>query len=189
MIILNLDKTVNYLPTIQRYYNSTIPVLIFGVTDVLTVYNTNKKDLNLTYCNFVKAVVINYSSNGGAAVSSPGDLGVYFGNKGNHLTWPKYILQELYKFLMGKGLSPSIENNDLTLYSKKVLGYTTSFDGEYTNCSIFIAMNNSQDLVSNICLKPKTRQTAGFHEYGITKHELIEVIIKSTQNYLSKEDL
>ena len=185
MILVRPTDTKEYLNIIARYKNSTEPFLGIGITSQLTVYDTGKGDINLNACSELQAIVIPYVSNGGTAVSNIGDLSIYFGVKGNHSNWCKYMFKSIKLWLISQGINAVEENNDITIHGKKIMGYTEHPHSEYSSGSIFIAMTNSQELVSKICLKPKTRKTAGLNEYGITAYEISEVIITATQNYLN----
>lgn len=192
MILVRSNDTAEYLPIIDRYRNSSQPVLAIGITNQLIVYDTGKNDIDRQICQSYKAIIIPYISNGGSAISNIGDIGVYFGIKGKYFGWCKYVRGAIKQWLMAQGISPHEENNDLTIHGKKVLGYTEHPGAEYSSGSIFIAMTNSQELVNKICKKPKTRKTAGLNDYGITANEISEVIIQATKDYLSlvgvKED-
>lgn len=188
MIIVRSSDTTEYLPIIARHRDCPSPnsLLLIGTTSQLTVYDTGKNDVNLEACERHNAIVIPYVSNGSTAVSSIGDLGIYFGIQGYHQYWCKYIFAALKLYLQSKGVHVKEENNDLTLYGRKIMGYTEHPDSDYSSGSMFIAMTNSQDLVNEICLKPKVRVTAGLNEFGISVNEIAEVIIEATNNYLAE---
>lgn len=184
MIFKTFTDSKEYLNIIQQYSNKKEPVLLIGVTTDLTVYTTGKNDTNFEAFKNLNAILIPYKSNGGTAVSAPGDLGIYFRIPKRGTGWCLFIYKELRNFLISYGIEANITNNDLTIHGKKVAGYTEDSDSNYSTGSIFIAMNNSQELVNEICLKPKTRETAGLSDYGLTVDEVIDVIKTATKKYL-----
>lgn len=184
MIIVRPTSTSEYLSIVSKHSKLKSLILGIGITDKLTVYDTNKGDTNFEACNDLGALVIPYVSNGSTAVSNVGDLSVYFGIPGHYSGWCIFVRKRIKDFLTINGLKTQIEKNDLTIYGRKFLGYTATVTEQYSTGSIFIAMVNSQELVDAICMKPKTRQTAGLNDYGFTASELIDVIIKATEDYL-----
>lgn len=184
MIIIKSTNTNEYLKIVNNSVKNKSTLLGIGISDKLTVYDTNKGHTNFEACERLGAYVIPYVANGSTVVSSPGDLGVYFGIPGRHYGWSVYVRKQLKRFLEIQGLKTIEENNDLTIYGKKVLGYTEHVNDQYSSGSMFIAMTNSQELVNEICLKPKTRFTAGLNDFGFTATEIIEVIEKATKEYL-----
>lgn len=182
MIVVHCNNTSEYLPIIVKYQNTTF--LGIGITDKLTVYNSGKGDMNLEACTLHNPTIINYTSNNETIVSNVGDIGVYFGIKDSHSGWCRRILRAIQLYLITKGLSAVEKDSDLTLYDKKILGYTEHINQDYSYGLIFISMVSSQELVRQICLRPKIKATTGLNDYGISANEIIELIIKITNNYI-----
>lgn len=185
MTIIRTNNVNESLSLIHQYKVNKKPILIICTIPKITVYNTGRNDINLEYCQEYNIPVIPFISNGGSAISNVGDIGVYFGIKNNYGYWCRHVRQAIKLWLSTQGINSHIKNNDLTIHGKKFLGYTEHPNDIYSSGAIFIAMSNSQTLVNEICLKPKTRITAGLNEYGICASEIIDIIIEATNDYLN----
>ena len=179
-----ITDTTQYMSNIKHYRESKYPVLLIGVTDKLTIYYTGKDDADFSRLIGFDYNIIEYPSNGGTAVSQPGDLGFYLGIPGKHQGWSLYVYKYLLRWLSTLGINAKIINNDFTIHGKKLMGYTETIDGIYSHSAIFVAMTNSKELIDLVCLKPKNKDVGGFNEYGITNAELIEKVELATTQYL-----
>lgn len=184
MIIKHISDTRTYLENFAKCRQIKDNVLLIGTTTDLTVYDTNKNDINYDACYDNNAIIIPMISNGGSAVTLPGDIGFYFSSPEYSEGWCKYVFAMVQEWLSSKGILADIRNNDLTIFGKKFAGYTEHPNKNYSFGIIFIAMNNAQDLVRAICTKPKTKDTIGLKNFGIIADEIIEVVINASKSYL-----
>ena len=184
MIVKYITDTQTYLDNFAKCKATNDSVLLIGTTTNLTVYDTGRKDINYEECAKENAVIIPMTSNGGAAVTLPGDIGFYFSNHSYIAGWCKYIFAELQRWLSSRGVLTTFRNNDLAIYGKKFAGYTEHPSKNYSFGIIFIAMNNAQDYVNKFFTKAKTKETIGLRDFGLIADEIIQVVIKATKNYL-----
>lgn len=180
---------VESLQAAPGYRERNEAIVLIATTPKLYVYYTFKNDLNLEKVKELGATIIEYPSNGGSAITAKGDLGIYCGIPGSHSGFSKFIYAEIIQSLRQYGIEANRVNNDLTIHGKKVMGYTSTCINNYTSTAIFIAMHNSTDLINELCLKPKTKDAAGFMEYGITREEVLQMILNAIHKYEERYNL
>lgn len=181
---IHLYDINSFQTVMKKYLSASHPVFLIGHTNITSIYDTGRNDLNYQAIEKHGFNVIAYPSNGGSAITQAGDVGFYFGTPRPNDGWALYIMECLRQWLSTKQLHVQISNNDLLIYGRKVLGYTAVTTGSYTASSIFVAMHNSQELIDEICLKPKTKQSCGFFEFGISEDEVVEQVQMYTKHYI-----
>lgn len=184
MIVKHISDTKTYLDNFVKCQQSNEVILLVGTTTDLTVYDTGKQDINFEACFKHNAVIIPMTSNGGSAVTLPGDIGFYFSTPGYSEGWCKFVFAKLIVWLSTQGILANVRNNDLTISGRKFAGYTEHPSKDYTFGIIFVAMNNAQDLVREICTKPKTKDTIGLSDFGLIANDITNVVIQATNEYL-----
>lgn len=184
MIVKQITDTRTYLDAFRNYRQANLEVLLIGTTTDLTVYDTGRGDINHEAAEKYNAIIIPLTSNGGSAITLPGDIGLYYGTPGHSVGWCKFVFSKLIAWLSTQGILAGIRNNDLTIFGKKFAGYTEHPSDTYSTGLIFVAMNNAQELVREICTKPKTKNTIGLRDFGLIADDIINVVIQATNEYL-----
>lgn len=184
MIVKYISDTLTYLDNFAKCRESQETVLLVGTTTKLTVYDTGKNDIDYVSVYDKEAIVIPVTSNGGSAITLPGDIGFYFSKQGYSEGWCRFVFSKIQEWLSSRGIIADYRNNDLSIFGKKFAGYTEHPNKKYSFGIIFVAMNNAQDYVRAICTKPKTKDTMGLRDFGIIADEIIDVVVKATEQYL-----
>jgi hypothetical protein len=183
-IINDLTKLDDTMTTVLMQSTPSLGILENNIRCVFRRPNDDR--VNLELCNELEIPVIPISSTKGAVISNINDIAAMVWIPGyNVVSWGAYIFNRLAHYLTGQHLKMTLVNNDILLYGKKIGGYSEEITARGVVGVLFIAMEDAQELVNQICLKHTDKKTAGLHNYGITNTEIKDLIIRETEVYLT----
>ena len=119
-----------------------------------------------------KFISIETNHNGGPIVGFPCSVClVAFYHDGDRPTWR----DDLYKFLIERGLNAKKTSNDITVDGFKVSGYSSQYIGrsDFVYATFFVAFNDDLDDINTVCKKKIVKIPKGLDEYGITRDEVL----------------
>lgn len=128
------------------------------------------KDKNIRY------VEINHE--GGTIISSPGDVEIGIFTKGYYgrEIIRDGIINDIVKLIKEKGHNVEIDNNDILINNRKVVGFGSRMYGELLYSAIQISVNCNIDLIKSICTKPMKKQPDGLANYGISTEDILQIM-------------
>lgn len=122
-----------------------------------------------------KFIPVETNHRGGPIVGFPDSVClVAFYHDGNKPTWR----DDLYNFLIRKGLNTKKTSNDITVDGFKVSGYSSQYLGidNLVYATFFVAFNVNLEDINTVCKKKIVKVPKGLDEYGITRQEVLDAL-------------
>lgn len=148
-----------------------------------------ENDADLDYCEKHNIPCHNHKRNGGAIVYSAGNIAIGFvysnRKRGGFVLSP--IMSDLSRYLSKKGLTITMDRNDILVDGYKVAsasGYNFGEKYHWTYEGIQISINQDLEAIKNICKKPMVKIPKALSEYGITTEEIVEWCSKWLKEHL-----
>ena len=180
------NKMTELSSNLENILNEVTPSLAIFTNDTQCVFHRPADHkVNFDLCDELNIPCIPIEQTKGAVISLVGDLAVMINIPNfNKITWGTYIFNWLKEYLIGQQLRITLAGNDILLYGKKIGGYSHDINEHGAVGVLFIAMEDAQDIVNQICLKHEDKETAGLLNYGITTNEIKTELIKASEAYL-----
>lgn len=157
------------------------PLVTYGGQGI--VFNRQYcKENNITILHSPVAVM------GGTVIFSAGDLTFNYVTKELRADWIGVVQKGICDYLTGKGLNAVPDKNDILIDGKKISGSSAGIQDGMRIESIFIAVVSSAELIEKICLKKSGKKAASLQEYGISVHEIQEIVIALTKRYMGESE-
>lgn len=122
-----------------------------------------------------KFIPVETNHNGGPIVGFPDSVClVAFYHEGDKPTWR----DDLYEFLVSKGLNAKKTSNDITVDGFKVSGYSSQYIGkeDLVYATFFAAFNVNLEDINAVCKKKIVKVPKGLDEYGISRQEVLDAL-------------
>ena len=186
IICKSFEECLPYWPKVLFDNNEYLGFVVGKTTEVHYGFD---KDIDFEYCDKHNIPYYNLQRNGGTIVSAAGNLSIGFlynnRKRGAFILGP--ILRDLSKYLATKGLSATIDKNDLLVDGCKVAstgGYNFDKLFHRTYETFQVSINQDLEAINNICKKPMIKVPKGLSEYGITTEEMVEWCSKWLKEHL-----
>lgn len=176
MIIIRTLK--EWLETVQGNLTDGQERLGFAVSERTEVGYGFENDVDLDYCEKNNIPCYDQNRNGGAIVWSAGNIGIAFvyNNRERGGFVLGRLLPDLSKYLSKRGLSITMNRNDILVDGYKVasaIGYNFGENYYWTYDGLQISINQDMEVIKNVCKKPMVKVPKGLSEYGITTEEIV----------------
>lgn len=148
------------------------PIIIFGNTDNTYVFH-GTESYNELYCQDNGINVIDYHSNGGNIIISEGDLSVGICLPVKDISL-QYILERLKSILSKFVDGVSVDNNDIMIDGKKVIGSAIYQTDTAIGFVSHFSFSDKSDLINSICLE--SRKPVGYIQ-GISRDQIRQEIL------------
>lgn len=136
---------------------------------------------NFEYCKQHNIQCVDIGRRGGAFVVNKGDIGLGYVGKGLNNYVGELINSQFLNYLKNKGLNATSVDNDILIDGYKVFGwashYYKDYDAIYITCHFTLSVD--LELINNICTKPMNKVPKGLLDYGISRDEIKNFIIKT----------
>lgn len=120
---------------------------------------------------------INTKHEGSCIVTFAGNIQVGHFRKTNDYSFGDRVAYAVIDYLKQKGLSASLENNDVLIDNKwKVFSYSSRVYGEILSTWLNCTINCDLDLIREICTKPMVKVPRALSDYGITTEEMLSLL-------------
>jgi hypothetical protein len=173
--------------TLQNLIKNNEYGIVSVYTDETCVHHGQdlSKYLNESYCQLHNIPIYSYNSFGGNIVATKGDYSFAIIVPSSIDINANFILKRivsiLRKYYTNKN-DIAIENNDILIDGKKVLGSTVFGNDKMIFCICHFSMTEKQTLISKICGEPSTGKYAGYiKEELLTTEQLMEEVLKWLQ--------
>jgi lipoate-protein ligase A len=159
-------------------------IFLYNEVDIASIlYGEKSPPFNREVVRRNKIIPAPLNIIGGPIVSVVGDLNFLMVTK-DKTTWCTDIRETFVEWLKFNNLNAEIHKNDMLIAGKKFSG-STHFMQNGMNCEGFmVAMKNSEALVRQICTKPMEKVPTGLEDYGITKNDVFEFVLRFTEEWL-----
>lgn len=149
---------------------------IIFVCDEAQVLTGQTNTMNKAKCEELGLSVTTALHIGGTLVCMPGDVVVCLTTWGR-TDYAKKLTETFADWLAGYGLVGE-DNNDVTMYGKKVVSWAggSTAEGWYQSGVHFSIGPMNLDLVDAICTKPRKKTPGSLMEYHIGTEDVLEVI-------------
>ena len=162
--------------TIQDFIMNQKHGIAYFVHDESSIFIHDPSLVNVEACAEYGYTILDTQHNGGAVVSSIGDVSViHFGEIEND--WLLRFVKYLIKRYREKGLNATFKGNDVLIDGYKISGSSAKQCGEIQYSAIHIGINTNLDHIKEICKKPMEKIPKGLSEYGIGD-DIIETIVE-----------
>lgn len=190
MIIIRTLK--EWLETVQGNLTDGQERLGFAVSERTEVGYGFENDADMNYCEKNGIPCYYQKRNGGAIVWSAGNVGIAFvyNNRMRGGFVLSQFLPDLSRYLFQKGLSVTMDRNDVIVDGYKVAsaaGYNFGEKYHWTYEGLQISINQDIDTIKKVCKKPMVKVPKGLSEYGITTEEMVEWCSKWLKEHLDIE--
>lgn len=136
---------------------------------------------NFEYCQAHNIPCVDIGRRGGAFVVNKGDIGFGYITNGLDNTVGELLYNKFAEYLKEKGLNAEAKDNDILIDGYKVFGWASNYykeyDAIYITCHFTISVD--LELIKNVCTKPINKIPKGLSEFGISREEVKEFIIKT----------
>ena len=182
-----LNNLTSVNDTISNLVKETTPSIAILQNDTHCVfYKPNDNRVNIDLCNELHIPRIPIASTRGPVISNVGDIAAMIWiPKYKSASWGAYVFKSLQMYLTKQNLKITLQSNDILLYGRKIGGYSEEVTPAGVIGVLFIAMEDAQDIVNQICLKHTDKKTTGLYDYGITANEIKSQIIEISERYIS----
>lgn len=136
---------------------------------------------NFEYCQAHNIPCVDIGRRGGAFVVNKGDIGFGYITNGLDNTIGELLYNKFAEYLRAKGLNAEAKDNDVLIDGYKVFGWASNYykeyDAIYITCHFTISVD--LELIKNVCTKPMNKIPKGLSDFGISREEVKEFIIKT----------
>ena len=150
--------------------------------NLAVIYSMTGRHFNRVYCLANNIPIIPLGHTGGTIVLNNGDIG--FGliwDKRND--WLKGLRTFIAEKLGNRGINATVNKNDILINGKKVCGTATMTKGGMHISCLFFAVQNSLELVKNICFKKMVKEPTSLSEYGVISDEINRLVVDFTSQW------
>lgn len=141
-----------------------------------------ENDCDKEWCAENNIPCFDRNSGGGCIVHAKGNISVTLVY--SHDEEPGFLgiafVNNLIRFLEGKGLNCSFEHNDVLVDGYKVAsGYDNNLPPDWRWCKtgLQISMNQELNIIEHACKKPMIKTPKGLSEYGITTQDIMDNVV------------
>lgn len=141
----------NPIDGLQLIQNKNFGIISVDDNYTFVYKGNNKKEINMEYCQQNNIPVYNYGTFGGAVVVSPGDynIGVVIPIKLNLNS--TFFLNNIALILKRYFENVKVDNNDILIDNRKVLGSANFGNEEYFFFVAQISFSDKTELIQSIC--------------------------------------
>lgn len=181
-----IDDVSKVYSTIHTMTNKQIVSLAILHNNTSVVFHSpGESRINTELCELMDIPLMPISSTKGPVISQSGDIAAMIWLPKLSLeNWGQYVFNHLNKYLTNYQLKIRLIGNDILLHNRKIGGYSNEITPTGSIGVLFIAMNDAQNVVNQICLKHTDKKTAGLYNYGITAKEIKDQIIIASEAYV-----
>lgn len=183
---------MNIYPTLYENVESAVQDMIsygktgviYGVAESNWIIAGVNEQLNESAVERAGIPVLHLNHEGGCIVVSPGDIDIGLFTErdlGNKIK--NNLIQDLAILLQKKGYISTIENNDLMVEGKKVVGFGSRMISNILYTAIHISINTDIELIRNICTKPMEKIPGKLSDYGISTSDVVNILMSQLKMY------
>ena len=150
---------------------------IMGVTDKVLVLGGDSNEVNIAYCQENNIPIKNIPNVGGCMVLNIGDVEIGYFTTNIQSNWHNEFMENFCKYLTNKRINAKMYGNDLLLDDTyKTASFSTRRLGNLLYIAVHISIDTLDELINNICLKPRNKIPKGLGQYGITTEEVVSFV-------------
>ena len=154
--------------------------IISVYTDETCVHHGQNKDkiINVEYCKNNNIPIYEYDSFGGSIVATEGDYSMALLIPNSIDIWTSSILNKIKDILLKYFNNVEIQNNDILINKKKVMGSTSLIKDNYFFFIYHFSMSEKNDLIHAICGDPTSEKVPGYIDNKVlSTSELMEELL------------
>lgn len=156
---------LKYLMQFPRYDNSYV------IVDQTVVNYSHASECNVNYCKENNIPLSHLQRLGSTFVLSKGDFVFLHCSKEDNFTskWEKYLREKLKI----KNLDLAYNNNDFLIDGHKIMGsFAQPINDDYFIYVVCMNMNDSSEVIKNVCLKESIKEPRALEYYNISTEEV-----------------
>ena len=141
----------NPIDGLQLIQNKNFGIISVDDNYTFVYKGNNKKEINMEYCQQNNIPVYNYGTFGGAVVVSPGDYNIGVILPPTIEVNSNFFLNNIALILKKYFENVKVDNNDILIDNKKVLGSANFGNEEYFFFVAQISFSDKTELIQSIC--------------------------------------
>lgn len=141
----------NPIDGLQLIQNKNFGIISVDDNYTFVYKGNNKKEINMEYCQQNNIPVYNYGTFGGAVVVSPGDYNIGVILPSTIEVNSNFFLNNIALILKKYFENVKVDNNDILIDNKKVLGSANFGNEEYFFFVAQISFSDKTELIQSIC--------------------------------------
>lgn len=141
----------NPIDGLQLIQNKNFGIISVDDNYTFVYKGNNKKEINMEYCQQNNIPVYNYGTFGGAVVVSPGDYNIGVILPPTIKVNSNFFLNNITLILKKYFENVKVDNNDILIDNKKVLGSANFGNEEYFFFVAQISFSDKTELIQSIC--------------------------------------
>ena len=141
----------NPIDGLQLIQNKNFGIISVDDNYTFVYKGNNKKEINMEYCQQNNIPVYNYGTFGGAVVVSPGDYNIGVILPSTIEVNSNFFLNNIDLILKKYFENVKVDNNDILIDNKKVLGSANFGNEEYFFFVAQISFSDKTELIQSIC--------------------------------------